>query len=139
MWPRASTTTSSRAPSSASTRFGSTASARRPTRASCRTSPVCPTRSTSLSPPRSVEAADAPAVAELLNEYSRRLYGEGEVTAAGVGHWWGDPENEAWVDDGAYADLGVRAEGARLWIDLRGAPSTDLLEVVERRAREIAA
>ena len=78
-------------------------------------------------------------MAELLNEYSRRLYGEDEVTAAEVGHWWGDPEIEAWVDDGAYADLGVRAEGARLWIDLRGAPSTDLLEVVERRAREIAA
>jgi mycothiol synthase len=88
---------------------------------------------------RPVEPRDAPAVAELLNEYSRRLYGEGEVTAAEVEHWWGDPEIEAWLDDGAYADLGIRAGGTRLWLDLRGAASAELLEAVEQRAREVAA
>jgi ribosomal protein S18 acetylase RimI-like enzyme len=75
----------------------------------------------------------------LLNDYSRRLYGEGEVTAAEVAHWWSDPEVEAWLDDGAYADLQRGAENERLWIDFRGAPSQQLLDVVERRALELAA
>jgi ribosomal protein S18 acetylase RimI-like enzyme len=93
----------------------------------------------SLSPPRRIEPADAPAVAELLNGYSRRLYGEGEVTPAEVGHWWGDPDVEAWLGDSTYADLSTRADRTRLWLDLRGAPSTELLDVVERRAGELAA
>jgi ribosomal protein S18 acetylase RimI-like enzyme len=88
---------------------------------------------------RPVEPGDAPAVAELLNEYSRRLYGEGELTAAEVEYWWRDPQVEAWIDEGAYADLGLRADGTRLWIDLRGEPSPALLDVVERRAAELAA
>ncbi len=89
--------------------------------------------------PRRVEPGDAPAVAELLNGYSRRLYGEGELTAAEVEYWWRDSDVEAWVDDGSYADLGRRADGTRLWIDIRGRPSGALLDAVERRAAEIAA
>ncbi|MDQ4029870.1 MAG: hypothetical protein M3168_02400, partial [Actinomycetota bacterium] len=77
--------------------------------------------------PRRVEPGDAPAVAELLNGYSRRLYGEGELTAAEVEYWWRDSDVEAWVDDGSYADLGRRADGTRLWIDIRGRPSGALL------------
>jgi ribosomal protein S18 acetylase RimI-like enzyme len=88
--------------------------------------------------PRRVEPGDAEAVADLLNDYSRLLYGEGELTAAEVEHWWLDPQVEAWVDDGAYADLQPQAEGARFWIDLRGEASPALLEVVESRAREVA-
>lgn len=89
--------------------------------------------------PRSVEPRDATAVAELLNAYSQRLYGEGEVTAEEVEHWWRDPDVEAWLADGSYADLGRRVDGTRLWIDLRGEPSRELLDVVERRATELAA
>lgn len=89
--------------------------------------------------PREVEPGDAAAVADLLNAYSQRLYGEGEVSPAEVEHWWRDPDVEAWVDDDAYADLGRRADGTRLWVDLRGRPSRALLGVVERRAAELAA
>lgn len=88
---------------------------------------------------RLVEPADSRAVAELLNAYSQRLYGEGELTAAEVEHWWRDPDLDAWIAEGAYADLGRRAEGTRLWIDLRGHPSAELLDAVEARAAEVAA
>jgi mycothiol synthase len=87
---------------------------------------------------RRVEPGDAEAVAELLNDYSRRLYGEGEIAAVEVAHWWSDPDVEAWVDDGAYGDLQPQADGGQLWIDLRGEPSQAFLGLVENRARERA-
>lgn len=72
--------------------------------------------------PRKVEPRDAPAVAELINAYMRELHGTADVIVDEVVSWWRDPEVEAWVTDdlGAYADLGARDGGTRLWIDLRG-------------------
>jgi GNAT superfamily N-acetyltransferase len=52
---------------------------------------------------------------------------------------WSSPsfelENDARLDDASYVDVESQGEG-RVWIDLRGRPSTEIIDWAEARARE---
>jgi mycothiol synthase len=87
------------------------------------------------------------AVAELLNEHSRRLHGVDDVVAAELLQYWESPDVDFGLDvlvaegaDGSrvgYADIGV--QGEQVWLDVRGLelePLLALLDAVEARAAE---
>ena len=85
------------------------------------------------------------AVARLLNEHSRRLFGVDDQPVNELRQYWESPDvdfdNDVLVAEGrdgslvGYADLGVHAD--HVWLDLRGMepePLRALLEAIEERA-----
>jgi len=97
---------------------------------------------------RPAREEDVEAVAELLNEHSRRLHGTDDLTPADLLLYWQSPEVELGRDillaedtDGfvGYADLVVH--GDAVWLDVRGTDADvfpALLETIEARGMEKA-
>jgi mycothiol synthase len=99
---------------------------------------------------RSPTVADAPAIAEALNQLGRSLHGGSEASEDDVRLWLEapgfDPERDAVValdETGrivAYADLSVSQEGRLIWLDVTLRPGTPeelgdaLLGAIEDRA-----
>jgi hypothetical protein len=77
-------------------------------------------------------------IAAAVNELSRALYGEDELTSIQVGQWFDTPDLDmlvAQLEDGriaGYADLtDHRNEHSRFWIDLRVPPAEHGPEVTQ--------
>jgi mycothiol synthase len=96
---------------------------------------------------RSARMNEVEAVAELLNEHSRRLHGVDDQTASEILQYWESPdvdfEGDVLVAEGSdgalvgYADIGL--QGEHVWLDVRGVeeqPLRGLLGAIEKRAAE---
>jgi ribosomal protein S18 acetylase RimI-like enzyme len=96
---------------------------------------------------RAARMDEVQAVAELLNEHSRRLHGVDDQMPADLLQYWESPdvdfERDVLVAEGAegsllgYADIGV--QGDHVWLDVRGfepGPLQSLLSAIEKRAAE---
>lgn len=96
---------------------------------------------------RAARRDEVEAVAELLNEHSRKLHGVDDQPASELRQYWESPdvdfERDVLVAEGrggslvGYADIGVQAQ--QVWLDVRGReeePLRALLDAIEVRAAE---